>query len=316
MGVKDWLAIESLKSEINNSFSDIDLKLKSPTVDYSSQFTLEGYRTNIKEFKLSHEMGDLDPKKYLSYNSSHKKFESLYQNVINQKNIKLSHEWIFPSLYFITVSKKFKDIEKNDDKIIKFIGEEIRSDKLYNICKKGNMFTVEKLIYIGRTANIISRFKNGHKVTQALSNSIYDGIQKRVYIAEIDIFNIFDLKKTTGGIKGFDDKYPEFMPIELINNEILIKDIQIFLERYFIAHYQVPIFNIRDKTPKVNFEKWPMVSKPNIITIKDVVNSCFFEDVKYESKFSIEELLEEPRKKYENSKKKIKEKEKQFKEHM
>ncbi len=316
MAVEDWLALESLKSKVNKIFPSLDLKLKPPTEDHSSEFTLEGYRVNIIESKYSHEMGILDSE-YLGYNSSHDEFVKLYESVINNEtNLSdVKKTWRFPSLYFITVSKNFHDIEKNDERIIQFIGEEIRDDKLYNICKKenGNMLTVEKLIYIGRTTDIVNRFRDGHKVTQALSDSKYDGTKKRIYIAEIDIFNIFDFKKSTG-ISNFQDKFLEFTPIESINNRELIDDIQIFLERYFISHYLVPVYNVKDKTPKVNFVKWPMVSKPKLITINDFSESCLFKELKFEPEFSIDELLEEPRRKYENSMKYIKQKEQQFRE--
>ncbi|MFL0473455.1 hypothetical protein ACH0CI_15815 [Priestia sp. 179-F W1.4 NHS] len=313
MAVTDWLELENFKKKLNELDPSLQIDLKPPTTDHSSKFKLEGYRTRITSHKFPDEMGNLDAMEFLSYPSAHKNFTDIYDNVLNKENLlsNIESTWNFPSLYFITVYKDFEDGEESDDYIIKFLGDEIRDEKLYNICRKGNdILRVEKLLYIGRTYDIVNRFRDGHKVTQALSHSKYNEVKKRIYIAEIDIFDIFEFTPSLPDNRI--RKILEFIPIESISNRELVIDIQIFLERYFISYFKVPFYNLKDKTPKVDFKKWPMVSEPKLITINDYPDSCFFEDVTPSLSNIIDAILEEPRNLYNQSMKHIETKRKSF----
>lgn len=142
-------------------------------------------------------------------------------------------------IYFITVKEKFN--KKHINKIKEFIENKNSSeefDKRYIKCEdQGNHTIIEKLVYIGETADLKKRFIDGHKATQALNSKIYSNSEKRVYLARVSIL--------------MDNGLLPFYPLEVISPKEVVKNILRLIESTLIPFYGIPEYNTKDKIPKL-----------------------------------------------------------------
>ena len=179
---------------------------------------------------------------------------------------------------YLLVNSSFKSVVSGAKKGTDISDTSLAKKKLYPIY----FITVgegekQEIVYIGQTLSG-KRFNNGHIATQKLNEPIYDGKLKRVHFGQLWV--------------NYSNEDEELLcPIEWVDNEVLVTDIVLFLERALMIHFKKngeKLFNKAGVTnnPVMNL-KWgdsgiPLTSKERefqSICILDMCGSGFNKDL-------------------------------------
>ncbi|MFJ5746772.1 hypothetical protein ACQKNT_25135 [Bacillus cereus] len=182
-------------------------------------------------------------------------------------------------LYFVTVTKK---INKNNVQVIKKFKGNIKEEALniQNHPKNKNFSLIEKIVYVGHSADLIRRYTNGHSVTQKLNDPKWNSNlhEKKIYIATVEV-NTDILKEEVD------------LPLEILKPYRLVNSILRFLESFFINYFGVPEYNTQGKTPKIDFPSWPRIPMVKEIILPKYPNSILFDkNIEFNQKQIIEIL--------------------------
>ncbi|TYO68680.1 hypothetical protein [Rossellomorea marisflavi] len=262
MKIKEWI-------DLQLSIFTLQNKVKSTV------FSPILYSLSIKKECLVEELNDCikDVMPYVDTNNSIKHVirESLKTKLEMKKKVAVPDLNFSCYIYFITVKEKFN--KKHTKKIRKFIenrNSPKESENRYIKCKEeGSHTIIEKLVYIGETADLKKRFIDGHKVTQALNSTVYNNSEKRVYLARVSIL--------------MDNGLFPFYPLEVISPKEVVKNILRLIESTLIPHYGIPEYNTRDKIPKLFLDEKTKydsaIVQADFINISYCLgNSLFFEN--------------------------------------
>ncbi len=172
--------------------------------------------------------------------------------VSRNKNI----EYIKKALEIAVIDENECDIPLADDEreeILEKLGEPPYS--CYNIY----IITIrndnnEKIVYVGQTDSVESRFKNGHKVALKLHNPIYKDYEKLIYFGTITFLS----------------KDDEYLPMECVSNNSQAKKLLNDVERILIYEFQ-PEFNVQEWEYKILQE--PQMSIENHTGVSDFLDN-------------------------------------------
>ncbi|MCQ6520782.1 MULTISPECIES: hypothetical protein [Bacillus] len=231
----EYLSEENDEEEIDEEQQryDFALDLKMNELNYEQyKETWEKLglsQTKIAEYRIS--IGAGAPVHIMSngyYSKNIRKVgEEIFEKYLSGKDKVLEYiPWY--ALYFILVTRKVDELGGTA------YGKEFINDQRVKYD-----FTDEKCAYIGQTNS--NRFKNGHTAFTKLNAPIFDGYEKRIYMASISIK--FEGANT-------------YIPLEFIPNAGLVDDIKDYIESALICYID-NIFNVTsDKQIKTSGYKF------------------------------------------------------------
>jgi len=276
--------------EYEDKFNEFDFNLE----DKDGHFYPEEYYINIQEFMFAHQAQEVT-KDFNYYNLEHSYIKTrrgallinqdLGENLINKM------ERFSCFIYFITVKKTFKSNSKElADFLVIHKQSENNTGLFSNPDRKHT--TVEILIYIGQTKNITERYKDGHKITQKLNDPIYDGCEKKIYLANIWLDQEREFNLPYQHQHG-NPPNTEEIPVDSLGPEALVSNILDFLESFLISYFDIPLYNKRNKQPKISFtiDKWKRITIPRRIRISSFDKSLLFENERVIDTDKIDEIL-------------------------
>jgi hypothetical protein len=305
--VKDWLIKYPVNLEINHLLEKKgkDYKPQDYYLNIIGKVDIVNFESTFEDFKtlyptVNHNdlIGRLG---LLNIHLIDDDFELIRQK---DKNGDLDHQdknTCF--IYFFTVEEAFKT--GDEDLIKKFkekydgspIGPKQFKHSEEFIGEDGEKYIVyEKLVYVGMTTDISSRFK-AHEVFRKLHQKRFINASKYIYIAEIEIGEeiLYEDLPGTG-----EKELTLWTPLDVVSPIKLVTNILNFLESMLICFFEAPEFNKLHSTPKIFFytdeklDPWGKIIVPDYIKIEEstTIQSIFFNKEYALNKEKQKELLE------------------------
>ncbi|MCM3255586.1 hypothetical protein [Priestia aryabhattai] len=301
--VRDWIMNHAVAKEINNLLEEKKADFKP--LDYYSNI-IEKIETSefndiFKDFTKKHsakahnnQLGKLSIMKNHLENERFRTINDLYVET------RLS-QWDNSScfIYYFTIEKTFdtedKDFTVHKENFLKDKKGVPVSDIQYKSRSAGgSLETYERLVYIGITTKVLSRFNNGHKAFTEFygSRSRFKGATMYLYISEITLDETISFTDMAGAERNLTSVIET--PLDVIAPYKLTVNILHYLENIFLAYFDKPEFNGKsyDHGGSKN-DPWNQIYLLQSIRIKSYNDSIFFNKQTYLDNNKIVEIIKE-----------------------